>query len=303
MGPIFSVLVVLSLGLVAVFAEGLATQEANAQASTAPQVGQAPTTSDIYCSGFFTNSPLDASLEILGGEAAGFQNEFMERDIIYLNKGRARITTPGIEYMVVRPANDSNPRESFAGQRNMMRSMGTLYTEVARIQVQIVHEASATAEVVFACEPILKGDIAIPLSARQAPPYKSPQPFDRFAPPSGKATGVIVAGKEFQQNAGEGDVVYLNVGSGQGARVGSYFRIFRSYLSNDKDPYQRNTRQYATDVRGMRLGRKMTPQESASLPRTVIGELLVLSVQANSSTGIITYSWEEVSPGHEVELE
>ena len=303
MGSIFSVLVVLSLGLVSVFAEGLAVQKANAQASTAPQVGQAPTTSDIYCSGFFTNSPLDASLEILGGEAAGFQNEFMERDIIYLNKGRARITTPGIEYMVVRPANDSNPRESFAGQREMMKSMGTLYTEVARIQVQIVHEASATAEVVFACEPILKGDIAIPLGARQAPPFKSPQPFDRFAPPSGKATGVIVAGKEFQQNAGEGDVVYLNVGSGQGAQVGSYFRIFRSYLSNDKDPYQRNTRQYATDVRGMRLGRKMTPQESASLPRTVIGELLVLSVQANSSTGIITYSWEEVSPGHEVELE
>ncbi len=98
-------------------------------------------------------------------------------------------------------------------------------------------------------------------------------------------------------------MVYLNVGSGQGARVGSYFRIFRSYVSNDKDPYQQNTRQYATDVQGMRLGRKLTPQESATLPRTVIGELLVLSVQENSSTGIITYSREEVYPGHEVELE
>ncbi len=174
MGPIFSVLFVLSLGLISVFAEGVAVQEASAQASMTAPVGQAPTTSDMYCAGFFTNIPVDASLEILSGEAAGYQNEFMERDIVYLNKGRERITTPGVEYMVVRPTRDINPRESFEGQQEILKTMGTLYTEVARIQVQIVHEASATAEVVFACEPILKGDIAIPLSARQAPPFKSP---------------------------------------------------------------------------------------------------------------------------------
>ena len=303
MGPIFSLLFVLSLGLVSTIAETVAVQEANAQASTTLQAGQTPTLSDIYCAGFFSNRPMDTTLEILGGEAAGFQNEFIERDIVYLSKGRERITTPGIDYMVIRPSIDSNPRESFEGQRDIMRGLGTLYAEVARIQVQIVHEASATAEVIFACEPILKGDIAIPLSARPAPPFKSPQPFDRFAPPSGKPTGVIVAGKEFQQAAGEGNVIYLNVGSNQGAQVGSYFRIFRSYLSGDKDPFQRNTRRFATEVRGMRLGRKLTPQERASLPRTVLGELLVLSVQEESSTGIITFSREEVSPGDEVEIE
>ena len=296
----FSLLFILNLGLISVFAGGVAVQEANAQASMA---GQAPTTSDMYCAGFFSSRPMDTSLEILSGEAAGFQNEFIERDIVYLSKGRERITTPGIEYMVIRPSIDSNPSESFEGQRNIMRGLGTLYAEVARIQVQIVHEASATAEVVFACEPIIKGDIAIPLSARQAPPFKSPQPFDRFAPPSGKPTGVIVASKEFQQVSGEGNVVYLNVGSNQGTQVGNYFRIFRTYLSNDKDPWQQNTRHFSTDVRGMRMSRKLTLQERASLPRTVLGELLVLSVQEESSTGIITFSREEITPGDEVEIE
>ncbi len=144
MGPIFSVLFVLSLGLISVFAEGVAVQEASAQASMTAPVGQAPTTSDMYCAGFFTNIPVDASLEILSGEAAGYQNEFMERDIVYLNKGRERITTPGVEYMVVRPTRDINPRESFEGQQEILKTMGTLYTlytEVARIQASLFPHA------------------------------------------------------------------------------------------------------------------------------------------------------------------
>ena len=120
MGPRFSVLFVLGLGLVSVFAEGLAAQQASSQASTMLQVGQAPTTSDIYCAGFFSSSPVEATIEIFGGEDGGFRNEFIERDIVYLSKGREWITTPGTEYMVVRPAIDSNPSESYAGQREMI---------------------------------------------------------------------------------------------------------------------------------------------------------------------------------------
>ena len=38
---------------------------------------------------------------------------------------------------------------------------------------------------------------------------------------------MIIIGKNFQAASGREDVVYVNLGNGQGVKVGDYFRIFR----------------------------------------------------------------------------
>lgn len=278
-------------------------QVAGAASPPAQQFGRAPTDSDIYCAGFFTNRPIETSLIVLGSPDAGFKNEHADRDVLYLSKGRSGITTPGGHYMLLRPLKDINPRESFPGQRKLVASLGTLYAEIARIQVQVLQEGSATAQVLSACDTIQAGDIAIPWQARPAPPYRSEHIVDRFAPASGKTSGVIVAAKEFRQVVGEGQTVYLNVGKNQGAQVGGYLRIFRTYLNRDHDVFEQAARNYS--VTGMEgpVGRRLSYAERAALPRDVLGEVLLLSVEEDSSTGIITFAREEVSPGDGVELE
>ena len=283
--------VLMALGVVTAFPPRMAAQQGGTPTAVSP-MGRAPTESDIYCAGFFTHRSVEAGMAVLGSEDGGFKNEYGDRDFVYMSKGQA--ASPGSQYMLVRPVKDPNPRDSFPGQRLMVAQLGTLYAEIARIQVRIVHEGSLTAEIVHACEPVLAGDIAIPLTARSAPAFHSPKVVDRFAPSSGKATAVVVLGKEFRQNLGEGHVVYLNVGRSQGAQVGSYLRVFRSALSRDQDPFEQATRNYATDVTGQRTSRRLTRAERAALPRSVLGEILLLSVEDDSSAGIITLDRKSV---------
>ncbi|MDP2734894.1 MAG: hypothetical protein Q8P12_01665, partial [bacterium] len=254
-----------------VFPGTLFAQQQQSALTPSERAALAPTETDIYCAGFFTHRSIEQGLFVLGGEEGGFKNEYSDRDILFLSQGRGWINAPGGQYMLIRPVRDIDPKEFFPGQQELMVRLGTLYAEVARIEVRIVHESSATAEVLASCEPVLAGDIAIPLQTRPAPPYRSEQRVDRFAPPSGKATGVIVLGQDFRQTLGPRHVVYLDVGSSQGAQVGGYLRIFQTPINQDSDLFQQAARNYPTEAMGMRMGRKLTPADLASLPRTVLG--------------------------------
>ena len=184
--------------------------------------------SDIYCAGFFTQRPIETALIIQGSEDGGFKNEFATGDYVYLSKGSDVITAPGGQYTIIRPVKDVNFKEAFAGQRMVLMELGTHYAEVGRLEVSVLHDRSATAKILMACDSILAGDIAIPFNARNAPALKTPRMTDRFAPSSGKATGLIAAAKEYDAWLGEGKIVYLNLGSAQGVQPGSYFRAVSS---------------------------------------------------------------------------
>lgn len=297
--------VALALGIATLFAGGLQAQitfQAPAP-TTAALAGQAPSYSDLHCAGFYTRRYVEEGLMILGTGDGGLKNEYSPHDYVYLNKGAGWITAPGGEYMVIRPVKDLNPRESFPGQHELRRQMGRLYAEVGRVRIEVLHEASAVAQILSACDTILAGDALVPFDLRAAAAYKIPRVTDRFAPSSGKPSGLIVSSKEFDQVVGEGKIVYLNVGSSQGAVPGSYLRVFRSFLSMDTDIFQQVTRSYAREMTAVRPAPRLNRAERAALPRDVLGEVLVLSAEEGSSTGIITFSREEIFLGDEVEVE
>ena len=263
----------------------------------------APTESDIYCSGFFTQRAIESGLMIQGSEDAGFKNEFAAGDYVYLSKGRDAIASPGGQYMVLRAVTDVNRREAFKGQHKMLAGLGTLYAQVARIEVQVLHEKTSTAKVLSSCQPLLGGDIAIPWNVQAAPAYKAPRMTDRFAPSSGKAIGLIASAKEFDQWLGEGKIIYLNLGSSAGLQAGSYLRVVRPYLAGANATFGKATRNYLTELTGTSVGKRLTPEEVAAFPREVVGEVMVLSTEEGSATGIITYTRSEIAVGDGVEVE
>ena len=271
--------------------------------SAAQRASLAPTDSDVYCAGFYTHRSIDSSFSVLGGPDNGLKFEYSAGDTIYMNKGRKFINAPGGEYILVRPIKDLSPVESFPGQLKLVNDMGTLYSEIARIRIQVVHADSSVAEIMRSCESALPGDIALPMTERPIPVYKESRITDRYAPSTGRATGLIAAIKEFEEAAGGNDIVYLNLGKKQGIQPGSYLRIFRTYQSSSQVMYREGASQYLTDMGGTPIGRKLKPEEIETLPRVVVGEVMVLSAEDGTATGIITYSWEDIYPGDDVELE
>ncbi|MSO21422.1 MAG: hypothetical protein EXQ56_13390 [Acidobacteria bacterium] len=269
-------------------------------AATSLHAQRAPMDTDLYCAGFFTTRAVESGLAVKSGEDGGFKYEFVAGDYIYLSRGQNTIVNTGGQYMILRPNVDVNRKESFPGQQLMVHGMGKLYSEVGRIEVKVVARAHATAQVLRSCEPIEPGDIAIPLNARTAPAYKTQRITPRFAEPSGKAAGVIATAKEFDREVGEGRIVYLNIGSGQGLQPGSYLRIRRPF-STDADAFNVDAREYRNHDGTPQ--RPMLKSELAAMPSEVLGEVMVLSTEETSATGIITYSRVEVIVGDSVELE
>ena len=178
-----------------------------------------------------------------------------------------------------------------------------MYAEVGRIKVNIVHEQSATAQVLHACESISVGDIAVPFSVKAAPPLKPSAAFDPFAPPTGKVNGTIISGREFAQTFGLRDFAYLDIGSKEGVAVGQYFRVYRPFENSARDRFRPFYQQYPEKIMGQRFGLNLTLAEQRMLPRDVLGEMVIVHVEGRSATGIFTVVRSAIYVGDQVELE
>ena len=110
---------------------------------------------------------------------------------------------------------------------------------------------------------------------------------------------MVVTTRDFGQTAYAGKVVYVNLGSGQGVKVGDYYRVFRFQGDRHAAPYQ--TRGQDHSVSG--LGTAPGIWRWMDLPREIVGEGMVLSVSPNASTVLITNSRREIYAGDYVEIE
>jgi len=274
-------------------------------AATAPQLyaQDAPTASDVNCAGFYTHRPIDGSLYLVTSAEGPFQNEFGEGDFIYLSRGRDAMSSVGGQYELIRPIRNVDTREVFTGQRAILRQMGTLYAEIARIEIKALGEHNATAQIVSSCESAMPGDIAIPVPQRPTLSYKNPRTVDPFAAPSNKATGVVAYSKDSDCWMGEGHIVYLNLGKNQGVQPGNYMRVFRTYASTAADVFAQAGSNYPQELGSAARMPKVLKSEAAVMPRKVLGEVLILSVEDESSTGIISFSTQEIGVGDSVEIE
>src|SRR5215475_13056754 len=283
--------------------------DANAPQNTSPTSGsfpiervQTPTYADLYCAGFINKQVLPNSNYVAGGLQTPNTTKFVTGDIVYL-AGTGYST--GAQYTILRELKDQNRYEVFPGQKKVLDATGQPYGEIGRVRIVDMRSKMAIGQVEYSCDPINPGDIAVP--------FHPPLRFDRFVPSTGKLSGRIVLGKDFDSVLGTGMKVYTNVGSNQGVKVGDYFRTFRSYTSDLKDPVDslsfaastaEDTQKRPPSVEGNWMTKTKGPNiHVADLPRRAVGEIVIIGVTPTTSTGMIVFSLEDVHVGDGVELD
>jgi hypothetical protein len=110
---------------------------------------------------------------------------------------------------------------------------------------------------------------------------------------------MVVTKKHFGQISGTGSIVFVNLGSAQGVRLGDYFRVFRYHGSRIESVYQPAGMTY----KAYGFGSTPVAYHWDEVPRQVLGEGIVLRTGPNSSTVLLTTLKQEISDGDYVEIE
>jgi hypothetical protein len=283
---------------------GLILAVSGAVASAQDQV-PVPIENDLYCSGSVTTESVPRSSYIITGEESNYRIAFYYGDYVYINRGGEQGAQVGQEFSVMRAVSDPIDIQWSKWQYAILHKMGTVWEDEGRIRIVVVNRDTSIAQVVRSCDIMQRGDIIVPFTERLAPPMKSEANFDRFAPPSGKAKAMLIVGKKFQQQMGDNDIAYVNLGRDQGVRVGDYFRIFRYTGTEHETAFQ--TKRTAFDIEGSEgnLGMGSAPRkwDWNNTPREVLGEGVVIRTGPNSATMLVTFTLREVFPGDYVEVE
>jgi len=271
---------------------------------------QTPTAADIYCAGFLTKDRIPDANYVNGGLETPTSTKFEIGELVYL-AGSGYQT--GQLYSIVREVRDVNEYEIYPGERKVLAAAGRPYGEIGRVRVLDTRSHTAIAQVVFSCDPINPGDIAVPFVEKPPVAFHVPGHFDRFAPPNGKLSGRIVLGKDFDGFLGTGMKLYMNMGSNQGVKVGDYFRVVRSYTATLNDPVDslsfkaqtsEDTQMRPPAFEANRFTKPKGPNIHVSdLPRRAVGEVVVLNVTPTASSGMVVFALEDVHAGDTVELD
>ena len=254
-----------------------------------PQPPPVATYSDMYCAGFFSAEPVQQKAVLVGGEESETKALFSDRDVVYLNQGTAGGIKAGDELQVLRLVRDFAKWGTEFAPAKSAQKYGYYYQDVGRVRILLAQEHAATAEIIFACEEILAGDLLTTGESRTSPLQRPEISFDKFAAPNNNTSGRIFMSKEFRKLLGVGHVVYLDAGGKQNVQVGDYFRIVRHFDKNTISLFNRSD--YARN------------RKTFDSVRKVIGQGVVLRAEPNVSTVIITHSTEAIAVGDGVEKE
>lgn len=296
-----AVAVVLALATAAVAQTTSQTSEEPQKfTSNVKQRVNAPSMSDVNCSGYVSPERYSRANHVRGGLHTPNAVRFGQREYIYLAGGGYSI---GTTYRIVRETRDPNKYEIFPGQTKMVSDVGHLYNDVAQVKVTYMEGETAVAEIIMACEPAVPGDLVIPFQERPAVTFQPrTAPFERFQQFDGGPSGRILMGRDFDQFLGTGQKVYINMGASKGVKPGDYLRITRNYDPDNMAPVD----QIAFDARAIEDTQKdpakVTRKDMKKLPYRGVGELFILNVTDTTATGMITLALEDVQPGDVVEV-
>jgi len=217
---------------------------------------------DIYCSGYIDPEHEYSSLWVVGSE---LEHEHRgEGDVIYVSQGRNQGIKAGDTMLIQR---ETNPVvHPLTGQR-----LGSYIRRLGRARVMIAQDNTATAVIEMACEDIIDSDELVPWQEIPIPRRREMPPFDRYdVTPSGGVDGHVVTFAEPKSTiAGTGQVIFTDLGRASGVEPGAVLTLYRN---------------------------------QSELPRAMIGQAVVLTVEPLTSTAKITLSVRELEIGDNVEV-
>ena len=219
---------------------------------------------DVYC---FADLVPDDSIypfSITSAERIEFQDSFSEGDIVYIDGGVEQGVAAGDRFFVLDRVRPLKHIHTGA-------DLGIVYSKIGQVKVLCAQEDSAIAEITYACDPIDVGNVLEPFRPIPVPLVIDPDPSDRCDTPNGKPIGSITYTRDDQIEIGGGWLVFVDLGAADGAYPGQFATIFRD-----------------NPVEGM--------------PRLVLAEVGLLTVEEHYSTAILTSGWASIYVGDRVEL-
>jgi hypothetical protein len=220
--------------------------------------------SDVYCFSRLYSNETVFPFSVKSSERIGMQDHFSEGDVLYIDGGTNQGVNPGDRFFILHPRRSL--RHPVSGG-----NMGAIYDQMGQLRILCSQEDTAIAEITLACDPVSLGDVLLPFAPIPVPLVVNPDPTDRCDEPNGKPTGYIVFSKDDVIENGEEHLVFIDLGMAEGLYPGMFATVFR------ENPV-------------------------AGMPRLVMGEVGVLTVEEGYSTAKITRGWRPLWIGDRIEL-
>ena len=287
----------------------------------APSAAQAPRVagdSTMYCAGYIHYQKLPQMPEIVGALEEQERWTYSDGDVIYLNAGSQQGIKEGQSFEIIRP------RGQVKGvHREKHGDLGIYVQEIGQLRVFRVDQNTSAAKVTFTCDPALLGDLLAPIPDRESPVLRAEGNLDKYAAPSGKQTGRLMMAKDAREMLTRNDVVYIDLGGEDKVNRGDYLTIYRPLGTGDLTHYdpEEMARNRSDGFQGDRYrgggfsmqasrakgSRPITSREvkrhRPQMPRKIVGEMVVINVEARTATAIITRVVGEVHTGDWVEIQ
>ncbi len=309
---IVALLFALVLGTVTFGTGGLTASAQNPVETVVPKTATSEYTR--ACAGYI-GSPASDELQIVGSDRESYNREFTQGDLVFIGRGRDANLQTGAEYQIMR---NVGPVKDLADKQ---RVLGTLVQELGILRITEVRDSSATAEITTVCTgPINLGDVLVPYERKPIPPARPYRPLSLVGAPTGRANGLITTARFAREQLATNDVVYINIGADNGIKVGDYMTVYRPLASDpinkfrdDKVGQKRSggfpSQRFDTrDNSSIAASHKPYPKvveevPRNTLPRSLIGELIIIRTDANTAVGVITRTTREAVIGDRVELQ
>ncbi|HEX8852212.1 MAG TPA: hypothetical protein VF754_01925 [Pyrinomonadaceae bacterium] len=280
--------------------------------------------SEFGCSGQIEAAPVSTGLEIVGAEQEQEQRVFAVGDYLFIGGGAQQGLRAGQELSVVRPRGQF--RSSLSAKRG---PLGIFTQEVGRVRIVELRGEVAVALVNQSCDSILLGDLLRTVPQRVVGPRRPEASLERFASPTARPTGRIVLARDAREMISKDQVVFIDLGAEDNVKAGDYLTIYRptgagnitrfrdeEISSNAKRDFESerfrggkfsNQSQRVENTQGGTFSDTVdTPKirsRRPAMPRKVVGEVVILSVQARTATAVITRVAQEVHTGDFVEMQ
>lgn len=276
---------------------------------------------NLYCAGFVQNSPINTSMQIVGGHEEQDQYIYSQNDYIYINAGAAGRLNVGDVLSVVRPRGQASTKWT------KKSNLGIYVQEVGAVEIVRVRPMYSVARIKTSCDNFLLGDLVQPTPQRTSPLFNDRPAMDRFGEPSGKAIGRIFQARDNLEMVTRNNIVYVDLGAEDNVKVGDYLTVFRPLgtgnimMPNDAATVQNSSngyesRQYrggrfsnqaprrsGVNADGNSVSQKDAKSDRPSSIRKVVGELVVLNVKERTATAVVVRTGQEIHTGDFVEVQ
>lgn len=279
---------------------------------------------NLYCSGFIQYAPAPNDLQIVGGVEEQSQRIYGQGDYVYINAGAQQGVHVGQEYIVIRP------RGQWKSKLSKKKGWLGVYTqEVGTLRVLRVNGQVSLAEVATSCDNLLLGDLLMAAPQRVAPLRRPQENLDRFADPTGKQKGRIVMARDTREMLSRDQVVFIDLGTEDNVKPGDYLTVYRPLgkgnITNFRDEEitpsandgfesdafkggafsnkAQRVQHTDTDIYGPMITTPKIKDRRPPMPRKIVGEMVILSVQQRTATAVITRVAQEIHTGDYVEVQ